>query len=996
MRRKTRNSTGNPGFFRVFRLLPCLPWFFFLIAAAQDQHWALVAPARPPLPAVKNTAWVHNPIDRFILKKLEHENLAPSPEADRAALLRRVTLDLTGLPPTIAELEAFLDDRAPNAYEKVVDRLLASPRYGERLAFRWLDAARYADTNGYQIDGERSMWRWRDWVIEAFNRNLPYDRFIIEQLAGDLLPGATMENRLATAFNRNHRTNSEDGIVPEEYAVEYVVDRVDTFSTVFMGLTVGCARCHNHKYDPISQRDYYRLYAYFNNIAEDGRASNYGNSPPWMVAPTREQASELARLDRAMERTRTRLAALAARHGAQERRWERTLANQSLQWFPSENLVLHHPLDEGAEPVIGSTENIDPAKPEVTPSPKAEQKKDEIGFKAGAARYLDAPTGRGAAFDGNVFYDAGKKANFNFRDRLRDYKDQFAISAWFYPESATSGAIVTHMQDAAGETDGGLPKGRGYGLFFVNGKLHFNIVSVWADDAFRVETAEVLEVQKWHHVVAIFDSTEPYDKARLYVNGREARLNINLGRLFRTFGDANANLRIGGGGGPAFRFNGAIDEVRIYKSVPDKDEITILSTPESLDRIARIPAAQRTEAQRLKLRRAYWDTAAPEEIRVLWNALNDLRRQRSRLEAELPTVMVMQELSEARPAYVLKRGAYDMPDVRVERGVPAVLPQMSKSEPNNRLGLARWLVRSDHPLTARVAVNRFWSIFFGAGLVRTPEDFGEQGEAPTHPELLDWLAVEFRERGWDVKALLKLIVTSAAYRQSSQIAPDVFARDPENRLLARAPRLRLPAEMIRDSALFTSGLLVEKLGGPSVKPYQPPGLYKDMVFSNMTEYDQAKDEGLWRRSLYTYWKRTVMPPAMQVFDASARESCTVREPRTNTPLQALNLMNDVAYVEAARLLAARMIKEGGATPEARLEWAFRLLTARRPDERELRILVDNLHAQIRHFRERPEAALQLLATGEKRVELQMDAADAAGYTATASLLLNLDEAITRQ
>ncbi|MCW5968158.1 MAG: DUF1553 domain-containing protein [Blastocatellales bacterium] len=969
---------------------------FFLSASAQEEHWALVAPSRPRLPEVEAAYWVRNPIDRFILARLESENLRPSPEADRAALLRRVTLDLTGLPPTIAELEAFLADRAPNAYEKVVDRLLASPRYGERMAFRWLDAARYADTNGYQIDGERSMWRWRDWVIEAFNRNLSYDRFIIEQLAGDLLPGATMENRLATAFNRNHRTNSEDGIVPEEYAVEYVVDRVDTFSTVFMGLTVGCARCHNHKYDPISQRDYYRLYAYFNNIAEDGRASNYGNSPPWMVAPTREQAAELARLDRAMERARNRLAALAVRHRAQERRWERTLADQSLQWFPGENLVLHHPLDEGAEPVIGATEQIDPAKPEVTPIRKAEQKKDEIGFKNGAARYVDAPTGRGAAFDGNVFYDAGKTANFNFRDRLRDYKDQFAISAWFYPESATSGAIVTHMQDAAGETDGGLPKGRGYGLFFVNGKLHFNIVSVWADDAFRTETAEALELRKWHHVVAVFDSTEPYEKAGIYVNGRKARLNINLGRLFRTFGDANANLRIGGGGGPEFRFKGAIDEVRIYKSVPDREELAILSTPESLDRIARIPAVQRTEAQRLKLRRAYWEIAAPDQMRALWADINNLRGQRSRLEAELPTVMVMQELSEARPAYVLKRGAYDMPGERVERGAPSVLPQIAKSEPNNRLGLARWLVRSDHPLTARVAVNRFWSMFFGAGLVRTPEDFGEQGEAPTHPELLDWLAVEFRELGWDVKALLKLIVTSAAYRQSSHIAPDVFAKDPENRLLARAPRLRLPAEMIRDSALFASGLLVEKLGGPSVKPYQPPGLYKDMVFSNMTEYDQAKDEGLWRRSIYTYWKRTVMPPGMHIFDASARENCTVREPRTNTPLQALNLMNDVAYVEAARLLAARMIKEGGVAPEDRLKWAFRLLTARQPGEGELRILLDNLHAQIKHFRERPEAALQLLATGEKRVELQMDAADAAGYTATASLLLNLDEAVTRQ
>jgi hypothetical protein len=973
----------------------------------EQKHWSFIAPARPPLPPIKNKSWPKNAIDYFVLERLEREGLQPAPEADRATLIRRLSFDLTGLPPTPRELDDFLNDRSPEAYRKVVDRLLSSPRFGERMAFRWLDAARYADTNGYQIDGERSMWRWRDWVIEAFNRNLPFDRFVIEQLAGDLLPNPTFEQKIATAFNRNHRTNAEDGLVPEEYAVEYVVDRVDTTSTVFMGLTLGCARCHDHKFDPFTQREYYQLYAYFNSIPENGRASNYGNSPPWLPAPTREQQRQRDELQSEIAQTKKRLALMVKNNRLLQRRWERSLKPAAnTQWFPSDSLLLHHALDEGASLKISdSVARINPAKPDEDQVEKRDDRKSEVGFKIGAPEFVAAPTGQGVRFNGQLFFDAGKTADFNFRDRLKDYKDVFTISAWFYPESESAGAIVTHMRDDAGEKENGLPKNRGYGLFFINGKVHFNLVSVWADDSFRVEIEDRLPAKQWYHVIAAFDSAQPYERAQIYINGRKQKLKVNNGRLFRTFGDANANLRIGGGAGPDYRFKGAIDEARIYKSLPDDDQAQMLACADSLEKIAAIPPAKRARGQRLKMLNAWLESAAPAALRQTWEKLRALKQRKPKLEAEFPTLMVMQETPTARPAFLLRRGAYDAPGARVERAVPAVLPPMPKDFPNNRLGFAQWLFSREHPLTARVTVNRFWQMLFGAGLVKTVDDFGSQGELPSHPELLDWLAVEFRDgagrygtepAAWNVKSLLKTIVMSATYRQSSKIAPSLLRRDPENRLLARGPRLRLPAEMIRDQALFVSGLLVEKLGGPSVRPYQPEGLYQDMTFSNMTAYNQDKGEGLWRRSLYTFWKRTVMPPAMGVFDASAREHCTVRETRTNTPLQALNLMNDVTYVEAARMLAERMLIEGGVKPEERLARAFRLVTARRPDENELRVLTGNLKAQLEYFSRSPIEAARLLAVGVRRNRGSLSETELAAYAATASLILNLDEAITKQ
>ena len=967
--------------------------------ARWQQHWAFTAPVRPSLPPVKSRTWLRNGIDAFVLARLEQEGLKPAEEADRATLIRRVSFDLTGLPPTLQEIEDFLRDRSPKAYEKVVDRLLASPRYGERMAYRWLDAARYADTNGYQLDGEREMWRWRDWVIEAFNRNLPFDQFVIEQLAGDLLPNPTFEQRIATAFNRNHRGNSEDGLVPEEYAVEYVVDRVDTVSTVFLGLTMGCARCHNHKYDPFTQKEYYQLYAYFNSIPEDGRFANFGNSRPWMPAPTRKQQQQLHSLETKIAAMQGRLATSLQQAALARRHWEKSLGtSQNRQWFPSDDLVVHHALDENASLFVDEiprpNQSDEPSEADV--SPPKDDKKVEIGFKDGLPQYAPSPLGKGVAFDGKLSFDAGKAASFDYRDRVHDFKDRFALSVWFYPESENSGALVTRLSDNVTEQENNLPKGRGYGVFFVNGKLHFNLVSVWADDSFRVETEHTLPIKRWHHVVAMFDSLEPYDKVRIYVDGQKQTLKVNNSRLFRQFANNDAHLRLGAGGGPQWLFKGLLDEVRIYKALPSPEQIAILSCPDSLSHIAAIPPQMRNEGQRLKIRNAFLDEAAPTIAQSAWKSLRDLQRQKAALEASIVTLMVMEELPQPRPAFVLQRGAYDAKGESVARGVPAVLPALPKAWPNNRLGLARWLVSTENPLTARVTVNRFWQMFFSNGLVKTAEDFGAQGERPSHPELLDWLAVEFQRNGWNVKALLKTIVMSSTYRQSSRLTPELLQRDPENRLLARGPRVRLPAEMIRDQALVASGLLVEQLGGPSVRPYQPEGLYKDLLFSNMTKYAQDKSEGLWRRSLYTFWKRTVNPPAMNVFDASSREYCMVRETRTNTPLQALNLMNDTTYIEAARMMAQRMLSGGGTKPEDRIALGLRLAAGRQPDEGETQVLLGNLRSQLEYFRGHPQEATRLLAVGVKPSDAKLKSEELATYAVIASLILNLDEVITKQ
>jgi Protein of unknown function (DUF1553)/Protein of unknown function (DUF1549)/Concanavalin A-like lectin/glucanases superfamily/Planctomycete cytochrome C len=923
--------------------------------AKWEKHWSFIAPRRRPLPQVANKSWLRNPIDSFILARLEKEGLKPSEEADKETLLRRVTFDLTGLPPTPAETEAFLRDTSREAYETVVDRLLASPRYGERMAERWLDAARYADTNGYQYDPERIMWRWRDWVIAAFNRNEPFNQFTLEQIAGDMLPNPTLDQKIATGFNRNHRSNSEDGIVPEEYGVEYVVDRVETTSTVFLGLTLGCARCHNHKYDPFTQKEFYQMFAYFNNVPELGRAMKYDNSPPLIPAPTAAQQAALKVFEQKIQAGREFLAGNRAAIDKAIAAREKEIAKSGVDfWAPAAGLEGAFPMEDAAE-----AKSMD-----------------------GTVAYVPGKFGRAALFDGKAYLDAGSIAQF-------ENGDAFTVSAWIYAASTPDGSLVSVMKEG--------PKGKGYGVHLNHGKVHVDLTTVWETDAIRVESEETLAPQRWYHVTVAYTGSRRAAGVHVYLDGRPLKMRVESDNVCRPYNNNerfHAPLRIGAGWGPDRRFRGLIDDLRIYKRALSSDEIDVLAVGEPAGAIAGKPAAARSRSETLALRWYFLENVAEPRFQQAWKKMIALRWDKEQFERTFPTVMVMAENPVPKETHLLIRGAYDKPGEPVRPGVPAVLPPLPAGAPNNRLGLAKWLIDPANPLMARVTVNRFWQMYFGTGIVKTTEDFGVQGEWPSHPELLDWLATEFIRTGWDVKAMQKLIVTSAAYRQSSKTTPELTQRDAENRLLARGPRFRLPAEMIRDQALFAAGLLKERIGGPSVKSYQPAGLWKELTMGGL-DYVQDHGDDLYRRSLYIYWKRTVAPPMLANFDAAGRESCVVRETRTNTPLQALNLMNDVAFVEAARFLGQRMIKEGGADSRSRVRYGFRLTTGRAPSEREEQILRDNLQYHLDYFSGRVKQIEALLSQGESRSDPALDPRELAAYASVGSLLLNLDEAVTK-
>jgi len=879
--------------------------------AKWEGHWSF-------LPPVKKSGT----IDSIVRERLTKAGLTPSPMASRETLIRRATLDLTGLPPTVEELKS-------ESYEKLLDKLLASPRFGERMAARWLDAARYADTNGYQYDGERVMWRWRDYVIESFNKNKPFDKFVLEQIAGDMLPNATFEQKLATAFNRNHRGNTEDGIVAEEYAVEYVVDRVETTSAVFLGLTMGCARCHNHKYDPITQKEFYQTFAYFNNLPERGRAMKYGNSPPVMAAPTAEQSAKVAAMD-------AKIASLEKVLAAKElprTDWEKSLPASAV-WAPYGERDASFSFDDG-----GAAGRLGGAKP----------------------------------FDGTVVV-AGPPKSGRF-----DIEDRYSITAWVNG----SGTI------AARKLNDGY-KSKGIGLHITDGKVDFHIVSQWDSDALKVETEAPIG-DGWHHVAVAYAGTRMAENALIYIDGKLAKTKIVSDTLYRPFTNAaskfDATLTVGGGSGKDKRFRGLLDEVRVYGRELGAEEIATMAAGRPLAELA--AKSSRTELEERQLRLAFLET------QEIWKNIQQLRIEKERFERTFPSVMVMAESPVRKKTQLLERGQYDKPGAEVEPGLPAALPPLPAGAPNNRLGFAQWLVDKRNPLTARVTVNRFWQSLFGTGLVKTAEDFGQQGEWPSHPELLDWLAVDFVESGWDVKALLKKIMMSETYRQSSKATPALVAKDPDNRLLARGPRIRMSAEMVRDAALYEAGLLHEKLGGPSVKPYQPDGLWKDVIMQDF-EYVQAKGPDLYRRSLYTFWKRTSAPPMMMNFDASQREACMVRENRTNTPLQALNLMNDVTFLEAARFIGQRMILEGGAAKDDRLRHGFRIVAGRTPTEKELGVLRGSLAYHSDYFASHTAERDEYLSYGDTPSAKELDRNELAGYAAVASLLLNTDEAITKE
>ena len=916
--------------------------------AEYQSHWAFIKPERPSVPAGSANA-----IDAFVLKKLAESGLKPSPEADRATLIRRTSLDIAGIPPTPEETAAFIGDAAPNAYEKVVDRLLASPRYGEKMAHQWLDFARYADSHGFQTDTSRTMWPWRDWVIKAFNENKPFDRFTVEQLAGDLLPGATPEQIVATGFHRNHRLNGEGGIIDEEWFIENVIDRVETTGLTWMGLTLNCCRCHDHKYDPIAQKEFYQLFAYFNSVEERGSIrgeSNRagGNSAPVLDLPTPEQKEAIVKADAAVKAAGDKIEVLKKSVPQRRTAWEAALlkdvANKTPAWIPLES--------ESAKSEGGAT---------------LSRLEDGSWLASGKNPDFDvytitAPIAEGQ-FTGlllDTLPDAslpeqslGRYPNGNFV--LTDVDAEISAAGLVAPLEA----IFTRAEalyEQAGYAVKGIVEGKPK-----RGKGAKNKVGWAVDGPTRKDANKAM-------FVSASPLTVPANATIKITLRHDAIGGHNIGRFRISTSALPATLMKLDGGG-----------------VSESVRTTLITD-----------ASKRTPAQKKELEKLF-AASGDGELKAAEAALVAAKKVRTTADDAILTTMIMKEAVKPRDAFILKRGEYDKPGDKVVRAVPAALPPLPAGAPNDRLGFAQWLVTGEHPLTARIWVNRAWEKFFGMGIVKTSENFGSQSEWPSHPELLDWLATEFVRGNWDMKALQKLIVMSATYRQSSRMTPALLAKDPENRLLARAPRLRLSAELLRDQALAASGLLVEKVGGPSVRPYMPDGVWDETsVYGDLRGYKADAGDGLYRRTLYTFWKRTAAPPTMLLFDSPNREVCSVKRSRTNTPLQALSLLNEITYVEAARVLAQRMILEGGVTPEARIGWAFHRATGRTPSEKEVRILADGLAKRTVRLQQTPDEAKKITAVGMSKADAKVDPLELAIYTATANVLLNLDEVITRE
>ena len=918
---------------------------WILQGAPYKGHWAFEAPVKPALPET-DSAWAKTPIDRFILAELKKKGLTPNGPATKEAIIRRLTLDLTGLPPTAAEIDAFLADQSPNAYDKLVDRLINSPHYGENMARGWLDAARYADTHGLHLDNERSMWPYRDWVVKAFNENLPFDKFATWQLAGDQLPDATQEQQIASGFNRCNVTTSEGGSIDAELLVRYAVDRAETTSAVFMGLTAGCAVCHDHKFDPISQKDFYSLYSFFYSLADPAMDGNRIDTPPILKLPSEEQKQKLAALDK-------------------------TIADADKQLREKlQSVVYADPATLNPPPPVVKSEKV-LFEDEVPAGSKAAVNDGNAPLKLATA---------GAA-SGKAYIERTDKGLA--QDIFTELKDQVEFS----PQGTFSVAV---------KLDPANPPKAVMVQFNVNGQWSHR--AVWGDaDSIPYGTLGTPERVK------AGDLPKP---------GEWATLSFDLGKF-----QIKPDMKITGFAFTQFGGTVGWDKLVLNSEInPARDAAesfavwarsqnpkTIPSFPGDIQPILQKKVTERTVAETRKLEDYYltnvWKggTAAFGPTR---DTLAKARQEKQTVEGQVTLTFVSRDLDTPRQAHILFRGQYDKPRDAVNPETPAFLPPLKRKSPDaraTRLDLAQWLVAPEHPLTARVTVNRFWSQFFGTGLVKTAADFGSQGSPPVNQDLLDWLAVDFRENGWNVKRLVKMIVTSAAYTQDTKADPNKLAVDPENRLLARGPRVRLDAEVLRDQSLAVSGLLNKTFGGKGVKTYQPINIWEPVGFvgSNTREYKQDSGDSLYRRSLYMFWKRTAPHPAMTTFDAPSRESFCVARERSNTPLQALVLLNDVQHFEAARALGQRMMKEGGSTPEERLAWGFRTVTGRRPSDAEIKMLKDLLITERDRYAKDPEAAKKVIANGDSKPDPALDPVDLATYALLGNLMLNLDETVMK-
>ena len=1003
--------------------------------AEYKSHWSFIPVGEVTPPQLGDKQRVRNPMDSFVLSRLEAENLRLAPEASREILIRRLALDLTGLPPTLEEIDSFLADNSPQAYERVVEKYLSSPAYGERMAMDWLDLARYADTYGYQADVDYDMSPWRDWVIRAFNENLPYDEFILWQIAGDLLPNATREQRLATAFNRLHRQTNEGGSIEEEWRTEYVADRVNTMGMAMLGLTLECARCHDHKYDPVTQRDYYSLFAFFNSIDESGLYSHFTRATP---TPTLLLWPE----DKSQER-----ASLSSRLAEAERRLEQVLheAKPAFEvWLTSDGVVREpQPAARFTFDTVVSNTTPDSVNstnfarlvdgPMLVPAPRLRSSGRESAHYTSAesqSRLTSAATNANFAlqFSGDNELICKGVGEFN-------RADSFSFSLWLKPTERQDRAVIFHRSRAW--TDSGS---RGYELVLEQGRPFFGLIHFWPGNAIGVRAKQALPTNEWSHVAVTYDGSSRAAGVQLYLNGELQESEVIRDNLYKDiihrkeWGDSdvgNIHLTLAGRFRDNGFKNGLIDDFRVFEMCLREAEVKLVavqrdeaSEPLTLTlspgergqqspRASPLSAVEQSQASAPRNNRRrilplpkgegrgegqvlfdYYLARHCEPYQSALAELKQLRGQENNLVNDIREIMTMQELPQRRPTFLLKRGAYDAPGDPVQPDTPASILSFPADQPRNRLGLARWMIDRQNPLTSRVVVNRIWRMHFGRGLVASQEDFGSQGKLPTHPELLDWLAGWFMDHGWDVKALHRLIVTSATYRQSSQAARELVERDPDNTMLARGPKHRLLAEQIRDSALAASGLLNRTIGGTSVKPYQPAGLWEQSGTGKT--YTQDKGDKLYRRSLYTFWRRTAPPPAMLTFDATSREVCSAKRETTATPLQALVLMNDPQFVEAARVLGEKLLREFPNDESARINRAFRSLTGRAPDEKEIAVLRQLLAEQKSFYVKDAEAAKRILSTGESKWDESLPQADFAATAMLVSAIMNFDEFVTKR
>tara|TARA_Y100000588_G_scaffold227062_1_gene240881 strand:- start:212 stop:3346 length:3135 start_codon:yes stop_codon:yes gene_type:complete len=942
--------------------------------AKWEGHWSFLPVQKPALPEVKTKTWETNSIDRFILARLEANGLQPSPEADRRTLIRRLHLDLAGLPPTPEEVQAFLADKSPQAYEKVVDHLLASDEYAERMTLIWMDAARYGDTSVFHDDGPRTMWPWRDWVLHAYRDNMPFDQFSIEQLAGDLLPEASVQQKIASGFNRNHATTDEGGVIAEEFRVEYVVDRVKTTGNVWMGLTMECAQCHSHKYDPISHKEYYQFYAFYNNNSDPGMQTRRGNQAPVVNVVDVGQSKKIAAIEKRKDELAKKLqarkkdAVAAFDEWADEQFLEVAEKGEKKPLEPG-GLVAHLPLDSFDK--------------NLTKDLVRKQGENKLHGKAkviGAGKF-----GGGLKIEGNGFVEVKGFGDF-------EWNQPFSYGCWIKaPNGNQNGCVLGKMDEGNSY--------RGYDLWLQNGFAGAHVISKWQENAVKVVSKKRITAKKWQHLFVTYDGSGSAAGTQLYINGEKQQKTVEADGLNASI-VTKKPLRLGRRFNSSFSNGVEIDDVRFYDRALSDAEVKSLSGSDPIGPLLAISKADRTPAQTNALLEHY--------LNSLDQPYKDIVAQRRKLDGELAglnkgskvTSMVMADnpQNKMRKTYLLMRGNYASPDKSAEiaAGTPAFLPEMDEDLPKTRLGMAKWLMSPEHPLTARVTANRHWQTIFGRGIVDSPSDFGSQGSWPTHPELLDWLAADLRDNGWNVKRAIKQMVMSATYRQSSVTSEEHLEKDPLNRLLVRAPRFRLMGEFVRDNALAVSGLLNKQFGGAGVKPYQPPGLWVEVSLSGGRRFSRDKGEKLYRRSMYTYWKRSAPHPGLMAFDTPTREKCVLQRQRTNTPMQALVTLNDEQFVEAARHFAQRILKSDKKDFASRLDLAFELATSRPADDLRKQVLQAAHDEQLSIFKAEPDRATKLLAVGESKRDESLDSAEHAAWTIVAGMILNLDETLNRE